>query len=1389
MRGKCFSSLQPLRRVSVHAILPALFFVSDALPAADGSWLGTADSNWATPANWSASPVPGVGDTASFVGPGNGQVTISLGAGVTIYTVNFSNAAAAAYTIGAGAVGSETLTLQVNGSIAQIYLLASTGNSQTVNAALRLGTNANAGSYFVGSDATNKKLTIAGPITGGTGGTAGTKTLQVFGSSDTDILGIYGGGGGTLALQKSGAGTLLLSGANTFAGVLTVSAGTVSVPVFNSASAAGPLGQSTQAATLSGGRLRYTGPTASSSKRLIASSSSSSELELSDGAAELTISGIVDVDGFLTKSGPGTLVLSGPNTYGNPSGFTVSAGSVRNGGSAAFGGSGMDLSVSGRLDLNGKAGNARNLSGAATGRIVNNGGGAALLTTTGTLTNPRFDGIIADNDNATAGTIALTKAGAGYLTLRGANTYSGATSVTDGVLILEGSAAALGNTTGGTTVSSGATLLLSNCPSVAEPLTISGAGDVSYGGALDNFGTSTYTGVLKLGAAATIGTTTNGGLLIISSPSPITATGAGFLLTLGGSLSANGVIDSVIGTGTGGVTKSGNCTWTLNGLNTFTGALTIQHGTLAASFFNDAGTDGPLGRSASAVSLNQSVATDVPILAYTGGTASTTKPIAVADSGTLRVMNGATQLTLAGLVSGAGVLTKDGPGTVIFTAANTYAGTILAAGTIRVQGSGRPGAATGTLTMGADTVLDLHGTTQTVGGLTGSQGATITSDGGGAATLTVNSSLASVFDGSIVNNLDGLGGTVSLTKSGSGSLTLGAPTGTAGLSTYTGPTLITDGSLTVTNFGQLGSVTSGTTVSSGATLTLANPGSTVVLEPLTIAGTGDTGRSGALEGGGATFGGPLTLSAAATVAATSGTFTITAASTISGNFLLTLSGSATGVLDGTVNTSALTKAGTGTWTLGGANGYAGVTTVSAGILRVTHAGALGTAAGNTTVSSGATLQLQGNLAIGGEALTIRGAGAAGATGALEAVSGNHTYGGLLTLGTDATIAVDAGSLELTHVGTITGAGFDLTLTGAGTGSIASIIGTGTGLVTKTGSGTWTLSGTNTFTGALTVAAGTLLVPVVNNASATGPLGNRAAGVVLGATGGSLGTLAYSGATASSNKPFTLATGGAGGFRVDDGAAALTLGGVISGSGNLVKSGPGELLLNGANTYTGSTSVTAGTLTVPNALLPNAADVALTSGATLNLTFTGADTVGRLLIDGVVQSPGSWGSLSSSATYRTPLITGPGLLNVAAGATQPPYASWAASFFLTAAEKAFHADPDRDGLANGLEWILGGNPLVSSAALQPQVSLNATQVVLTFNRNDASELSAALFAQWSTDLATWTDVPVGAGSATTPEGIVVSIGENGTSPDSVSVAFPRSLNSSGHLFLRLRATMP
>jgi autotransporter-associated beta strand protein len=124
------------------------------------------------------------------------------------------------------------------------------------------------------------------------------------------------------------------------------------------------------------------------------------------------------------------------------------------------------------------------------------------------------------------------------------------------------------------------------------------------------------------------------------------------------------------------------------------------------------------------------------------------------------------------------------------------------------------------------------------------------------------------------------------------------------------------------------------------------------------------------------------------------------------------------------------------------------------------------------------------------------------------------------------------------------------------------------------------------------------------------------------------------------------------LNVGDGSAAVdvAINVPVVGTG-LTKTGPGTLALNGNNNYNGHTIVEQGKLTVTspdpyNEQFDNEWDIRLFTGATLDLNFTGPpDTIGALFIDGVSQMEGIWGGMSSTADFKTPLITGSGRLEV------------------------------------------------------------------------------------------------------------------------------------------------
>jgi hypothetical protein len=109
-----------------------------------------------------------------------------------------------------------------------------------------------------------------------------------------------------------------------------------------------------------------------------------------------------------------------------------------------------------------------------------------------------------------------------------------------------------------------------------------------------------------------------------------------------------------------------------------------------------------------------------------------------------------------------------------------------------------------------------------------------------------------------------------------------------------------------------------------------------------------------------------------------------------------------------------------------------------------------------------------------------------------------------------------------------------------------------------------------------------------------------------------------------------------------------------------------------NTYTGNTSVDAGTLSIAHPYLADTSDVLLLTGGIFNLNFAGSDTINRLFFDGVAQAVGTYGATGSGATFiNDSFFTGTGVLSVTSAAgsgagleigTVPEPASAALVFF-------------------------------------------------------------------------------------------------------------------------------
>ena len=558
----------------------------------------------------------------------------------------------------------------------------------------------------------------------------------------------------------------------------------------------------------------------------------------------------------------------------------------------------------------------------------------------------------------------------------------------------------------------------------------------------------------------------------------------------------------------------------------------------------------------------------------------------------------------SGIISNATGLTKTGTGTLILSGANTYTGlTTVTAGTLQASNATALGTTDRGVTVTSGATLEINNVAigaealtldgigvSGIGGLVGTGTASyagsvtlgsITPSIGGSGTLTIS--------GRIV---DGTGST--LTKVGTGSLIL------SNSNFYTGTTTISKGTLSLgfqsgATFTPLGTVGGGTIVNDGATLDL-NGFTLTSDEALTLYGTG-AGSAGALTNSSATevtYKGLITLGSDSSIIASSGSITLANTGTITGAYGLTLGGIASDSkvysIIGTA-TGTVTKVGTGTWKIIGANTYTGLTTISAGTLRADNALALGTVAGGVTVTSGGTLEIN-NLEIGAEALTLDGTGVGG-LGGLTGIGAGALYQGTVKLGAN-------------------------TPSVGGYLNISGVISDGTGsTLTKVGTGLVRLHGANTYTGLTTVSTGIL------RASNAKSLGSTAAGVIVtsgatleingvaieaeplmldgsgfGGLGGLVGisTASYAGTVKLGSTSPTI------GVRE---SATFTVSGIISDdAGNtLTKVGTGVLILSGANTYTGATTISAGTLKATNSTALGSVDggVTVTSGAVLELS--------------------------------------------------------------------------------------------------------------------------------------------------------------------------------------------
>ncbi|EDH2126655.1 autotransporter outer membrane beta-barrel domain-containing protein [Salmonella enterica] len=1144
--------------------------------------------------------------------------------------------------------GDETLTLSgansytggttiSGGTLVATNVEALGSGDVTDNATLELNTGGTFDNVISGSGQVVKSgdemLTLSGAnsYTGGTtisGGTLVVSNVEALGSGDvTDnaTLELNTGGdfdnniGGTGSVVKSGDKTLTLSGANSYTGGTTISGGTL---------------VATNVEALGSGDV-----------------TDNAVLELNTGG---TFDNVISGSGQVVKSGDEMLTLSGANSY--TGGTTISGGTLV----------------------------ATNVEALGSGDVTDN---ATLeLNTGGTF------------DNVISGSGQVVKSGDDALTLSGNNSYTGGTLISGGTLV-----ASNVDALGSGDVTDNATLEMNTGGDFDNA--ISGSGQVVKSGdeTLTLSGANSYTG----------GTTISGGTLVANN---VEALGTGDVTnnaTL--ELNTGGDFDNAI-SGSGQVVKSGDKTLTLSGANSYSGATTISGGTLIATHVNALGT-GAIDNRASLLldASGQFTVTDLTTESGgnteigAGSTLQATTLTQKSDS-TLTinlnsntvdpVIHAASQVSLAGTldITGVGdVLDSDPASTddldtfTLIASDKTIAGDfekLTVAGmdadladfiTVdgRIDDTGKQYELTTALTWYADrddAVTDAHGTFN------------LTNADGSFAVNTVLENVDATLDPDSATGWDG----TSLIKQGTGTLILNAE------NTYTGGTTISGGTLVATNVDALGSgdVTddatlelntggtfdnaisgSGQVVKSGdkmLTLSGANSysGGTLISDGTLVAsnvealGTGDVTDNATLElNTGGTFdnaisGSGQVVKSGDETLTLSGTNSYTDGTLISGGTLVASNVEALGTGDVTDNavlelntggdfdnaisgSGQVVKSGDETLTLSGANSYTGGTLISSGTLVANDVNALGTG----DVTDNATLMLN----TGGDFTNN-----IGGTGRVEksgddtlTLSGSNSYTGgtLISSGTLVATNVDAlGTGDVTDDATLelnTGGDFDNAISGSGQ-------------VVKSGDDVLTLSGVNSYSGGTLISDGTLVASNVE-ALGTGDVTDNATlelntgGTFDNAISGS-GQVEKSGdgtLTLSGSNTYTGGTLISGGTLVASNVEALGTGDVtndavlelntggtfdnaISGSGQVVKSGDDALTLSGSNTYTGGTIISGGTLVATNVDALGNGDV--TDNATLELN-TGGDFDNAISGSGqVVKSGDETLTLSGSNTY-------------------------------------------------------------------------------------------------------------------------------------------------------------
>lgn len=748
-------------------------FSNPSARAASASWTGATDSTWAGTGNWSATPVPGTGDTATF-NAASANTTIDLGGGVTLSSILFDTSGAAAYTIGSGAVGAQTVT--IDNSNGGLTVSPTVANNQLVNANVILGTTTAAATYNL-TNGSSQTLTVAGSITGGAaGGTAGIKTLSVLNSGAVSVSGAIAKGGATgVTIAKNGTGTLTLGGGDLLAGgAVNVNNGTVNLNGVLTNSGGFTVGAASTTATLAlGGAAAFTN--SAGFFNLGTGTSGNGILKIaSGGAAVFNGANGGNFAGSATSSGAlyndGTFLITGTvaNNCGTYIGnSTTSYGYFRSTGTAT---------VSGRMWVaqgSGAVGVLDLLGGTTTVSGINQS--PAFQVSANSATTASSSGI-----NVNGGTLSLGGSAAQTFTFNtGNNNYTAVNVVSGGKITMNsGFGFNLLNTGNANNFT---TLTLASGGELDTQYTFNN--NTTYGACVMNFDN----GILKA-------TATDGNGLIINNTAVYVYSGGATLDANGFNPKINVPILAPSGSGVTSISLSGTTTGYIGApLVKITGG----GGKGAAAIANFNPSSGTI--TGITVTAPGSGYTSAPTVTLVGGNGGSTG----ANAGT------ATATATIGAVSSGG-LNKIGNGTLILNAANTYTGnTVVSAGTLSLQTSGS--LASGNIIVSNNATFDVSSISFTLGGSQGllgygtNNGAVNTTSGskiyagtdGGYGTNTFNGNLTLIagavcyFD--LTTNYNGSNDFINVVGSlvDNGSVQISAPSASVNLNTNQDYVLIT----------------------------------------------------------------------------------------------------------------------------------------------------------------------------------------------------------------------------------------------------------------------------------------------------------------------------------------------------------------------------------------------------------------------------------------------------------------------------------------------------------------------------------------------------------------------------------------------------------------------